>query len=94
LASIAKAGGGLPGGVANQLSSGLGQLASVSVDLPDGGRIADSAVGAVGAGAEAATGAAGAGADAAGDTLDAGKGAVEDAEKAVKGLGGRLFGDD
>ena len=92
LASIAKAGGGLPGGVANALSSGLGQLASVSVDLPDGGRIADSVGGVVGAGV--ARDAVGTGADAAGDTLDAGKGAVEDAGKAVKGLGGRLFGDD
>jgi hypothetical protein len=57
-----------------------------SADLPDGGRIADSAVGALDAGADAA--------DAAGDTLDAGKGAAEDAGKAVKGLGGKLFGDD
>jgi len=94
LASIAKAGAGLPGGVANALSSGLGQLASVSVDLPDGGRIADSAVGAVDLGADAATDAVGAGADAAGDALDAGKGVSKDAGKAVKGLGGRLFGDD
>jgi hypothetical protein len=94
LASIAKAGAGLPGGVANALSSGLGQLASVSVNLPDGGKIADSAVGAVGKGADAATDTVGAGADAAGDALHAGKGAAEDAEKAVKDLGGKLFGED
>jgi hypothetical protein len=94
LASIAKAGAGLPGGVANALSTGLGQLASVSVDLPDGGRIADSAVGAADAGADAAADAVGAGADAAGEALDAGKDAAEEAGKAVKGLGGKLFGDD
>jgi len=74
LASIARAGAGLPGGVANALSSGLGQLPSVSVDLPDGGRIADSAVGVVGAAADAATDAVGAGADDAGCTGSSGAG--------------------
>jgi hypothetical protein len=98
LASVAKAGGGLPGGVANALSSGLGQLRSVSVELPQGGRIAESAVGtageAVDAGTDAARNAASVGADAADDALDAGKDAAEEAEKAVKDLGGKLFGDD
>jgi hypothetical protein len=83
LASIAKAGAGLPGGVANALSNSLGKLSSVSVDLPDGGRIADSATGAVSAGT-----------DAAGDALDAGKGVAKDAGKKAKGLRGKLLGDD
>jgi hypothetical protein len=94
LASIAKAGAGLPGGVANALSNSLGKLSSVSVDLPDGGKIADSAAGAVSAGTDAAGDALDAGADTTGDALDAGKGAAKGAGKKVKGLRGKLFGDD
>jgi hypothetical protein len=94
LASIAKAGAGLPGGVANALSKSLGKLSSVSVDLPDGGKIADSAAGAVSAGSDAAGDALDAGTDATGDALDAGKGAAKDAGKKVKGLRGKLLGDD
>jgi len=94
LASIAKAGAGLPGGVANALSKSLGKLSSVSVDLPDGGKIADSAAGAVSAGTDAAGDALDAGTDATGDALDAGKGAAKDAGKKVKGLRGKLLGDD
>jgi hypothetical protein len=69
--------------VANALSSRLGRLENVSVDLPDGGRIADSAGDAVSAGTDAAS-----------DTLDAGKDAAKDASKKVKGLRGKLLGDD
>jgi hypothetical protein len=94
LASIAKAGTGLPGGVASALSSQLGRLGRVSVDLPDGGRITDSAKGAVGAGADAAGDALDAGADASGDALDAGKGAAKGTGKKVKGLGKKLLGGD
>jgi membrane protein YdbS with pleckstrin-like domain len=94
LASIAKAGAGLPGGVADALSGGLGRLASVSVELPDGGRLAGSATDAVGAGADAASDALDAGADAASDSLEAGKSGAKDAGKKMKGLGGKLFGDD
>ena len=94
LASIAKAGAGLPGGVAGALSSGLGRLGSVSVELPDGGGLADSATGAVGAGADAASDALDAGADTAGDALDEGKSATKKTGKALKGLGGKLLGND
>ena len=94
LASIATTGVGLPGGVADALSSGLGRLASVSVELPEGGRIADSAVGVVAETADVAADAVSAGAEAASDALDAGKSAAEDAGKAIKELGGELFGDD
>lgn len=94
LASIAKAGAGLLGGVGSALSSGLGKLAIVSVDLPEGGQLAEAAVGAVSAGANAVTDAVSAGSDAAGDALEAGRGAAEDAGEAVKGLGEKLFGDD
>jgi len=65
------------------VESSRGQGTVFHVDLPDGGRIADSAGGLVGAGANAA-----------GDALEAGEGVAEDAGKAVKGLGGRLLGDD
>ena len=90
LASIAKAGAGLPGGVANALSSGLGRLSSVSIDLPEGGRLVDAAstgAEAAGAIAETASDAASAGAEAAGD-------AVEGAGSALKNVGDKLLGDD
>jgi hypothetical protein len=83
LASIAKAGTGLPGGVANALSGGLGRLTSVSVELPEGGRLVDSAAGALDAGAGAAR-----------DALGEAKSATEGAGKKLKNLGGKLLGDD
>jgi hypothetical protein len=83
LASIAKAGAGLPGGVANALSSGLGRLSDVSLELPEGGKLLDEAGGAVKAGADAASRA-----------RDAGRSAGEGAGRKLKGLGGRLRGED
>ena len=83
LASIAKAGVGLPGGVANALSSGLGRLSDLSLELPEGGKLLDEAGGVVKAGAGAATRAG-----------EAGRSAAEGAGRKLKGLGGRLRGDD
>lgn len=83
LASIAKAGAGLPGGVASALSGGLGRLGSVSVELPEGGKIGASVAGAAGTGAEAVT-----------DAAEAGAEAVKGAGNALEGLGGKLRGGD
>jgi hypothetical protein len=83
LASIAKAGAGLPGGVANALSSGLGRLSDLSLELPQGGKLLDEAGGVVKAGADAAARAG-----------EAGRSAAEGAGRKLKGLGGRLRGDD
>lgn len=83
LASIAKAGAGLPGGVASALSGGLGRLSSLSLELPEGGKLRDSAGGAAKAGADAASRA-----------RDAGQSAAEGAGRTLKDLGGRLRGND
>jgi hypothetical protein len=83
LASIAEAGPGLPGDVAGGLSRGLGRLASVSVELPQGGRLANAAAGAVGAGAEAA-----------GEALESGRSSAQGASQRLKDLGGRLRGNE
>ena len=90
LASIAKAGAGLPGGVAGALSDGLGRLSSVTVELPDGGHLADAAT----EGTEAATDAVSAGANAAADAAEASADAVQGAGSALKELGGDLLGDE
>jgi len=87
LASIARAGTGLPGGIASSLSSGLGRLSSVEIELPDGSRLA-------GAGADAAANALSAGADAASGAASAGADAVQGAGGALKDLGGGILGDD
>jgi hypothetical protein len=83
LASIVKAGAGLPGGVTRALSGGLGRLAGVSVELPQGGRLADAAGGVLDVGAGVA-----------GDALDSGRSAAREAGERLKGLGGRLRDKD
>ena len=81
LASIVQAGAGLPGGVTRALSGGLGRLADVSVELPQGGRLANAATDVLGAGVEAA-----------GDALDTGRAAARDVGGRLKGLGDKLSG--
>ncbi|MBW2241673.1 MAG: hypothetical protein JRH01_06775, partial [Deltaproteobacteria bacterium] len=83
LASIAKVGVALPGGVASALSSGLGRLGSVSIDLPKGGKLVDAASGVLEAGA-----------DAVGSAADTGKATASKAGEGLKGLVGNLRGDD
>jgi hypothetical protein len=79
LASIVKAGGGLPGGVSRALAGGLGRLASVPIELPAGGRLANAATGALDVGAEAA-----------GEALESGRSAAREAGEKLKDLGDRL----
>jgi len=82
LASLAKAGVGLPGGIASALSGRLGRLAKVSIELPEGGGLRDAATGAAGAGAEAAR-------DAAGRVLGAGRSALDAGKRKLEDAGGK-----
>jgi hypothetical protein len=82
LASVARAGAGLPGGVATALNGGLARLSGVSLELPEGWKLGESAAGVVKSGAEAA-----------GEALEAGRSAAGGAKRRLKGLGGRLGGD-
>lgn len=83
LMSIAKAGAALPGGVASALFGGLARLSIISLELPEGGKVA----GAVRTGAETAG-------DAASRARDAGKSAAGGAGRRLKDLGGRIRGNE